>query len=113
MSPPSRDADPAAGIDVALLGVLAFGVVQLVRTVAAAPGSTPALLRLTPGGAASPTAPELGLLSPGGPAGAPLDPAVVTAEPVWAALSLAALLVAVAGPLWYWVGRPRWFPTRP
>lgn len=102
-----RDAELATGIDVALLGVIAFGIFQTVRTVTAVPARTPDLLRLSAGSAGSATAPELGLLRPREAGAAPaLDLGGVHPEPVWTALSLAALAVVVGGPLWFWVVRP-------
>lgn len=106
MSPLPREADLAAGLDLAFLGSIALGGVQFGRAVSSVPAGTPALLRLGGTSAASTTAPELGLLSPGGESASPLGLEVTVAEPTRDALTLVTLAVVVGGPLWHWVVKP-------
>jgi hypothetical protein len=106
------DAEFSAGLDLALLGTVLLIVVGFARAVAGAGGGTPRLLRVsedqTGGVASRPVAPEAGLLEPA--AGAVTSPAALpAADPLWPALTLLALSVALVGPLWYWVGRPLYY----
>lgn len=105
------DAEFSTGFDLALLGVILLVVVGFARGVAGAGGRTPRLLRFGEGAsgvASPPVAPEVGLLEPAAGT-APVPVALSTADPLWIGLTLAALSVAVLGPLWYWVGRPLYY----
>lgn len=106
-----RDADLATGIDVAFLGAIGFVVVQFVRSVTAVPRDTLSLLRLSPDGSgqATATAPELGLLQPSDASAAPVDIGLAVPDGMWTALTVAALVVVVLGPLWFWFGRPYYY----
>lgn len=108
------DAEFSTGLDLALLGTLLLVVVGFARGVASAGARrrTPRLLRFSgdaTSGVTSPlVAPEVGLLEP--VEGTAVDPvALSTADPLWTALTVVALSVAVLGPLWYWVGRPLYY----
>lgn len=95
MSVLPRDADRAAGLDVAFLGVTLFAIVRIVRSVSAVPRETPELLRLAGGSTVPATAPELGLLRPGGGQASAVDIGLTVGEVTWAVLTRVTLLGGV------------------